>query len=90
MVAVRRAGLPASIATHQAEMERRERIVLFVDEWFLLWGNAHGHVWGLQGKRSYLPVGSSRARQVWCSGCAERASISSALCCGICAVSTTD
>jgi transposase len=53
------------VTTHQEEIARGDRMVLFVDECFLRWGDACGYVWGKRSERVTLPVGNVRTRQAY-------------------------
>jgi transposase len=65
VIAERRAELTAYVTAHQEEIACGERLILFVDECFLLWGDACGYVWGKRNERVTVPVGNVRARQAY-------------------------
>jgi transposase len=65
LVAQRRDEIKAYIHTHQEEIARGERIVLFVDECFVCWGDACGYVWGPRNERVNVPIGNVRMRQAY-------------------------
>lgn len=44
-------------------METGERVLLFVDECFLHWGDVCGYGWGRRNERLTLAVGNTQARQ---------------------------
>jgi transposase len=44
---------------------RKERVVLFVDECHLLWGDALGYAWGPKGQRVELPITNEHTRQTY-------------------------
>lgn len=44
---------------------RRERLVFFVDECHLHWGDAVGYVWGPVGQRVSLPITNAQERQTY-------------------------
>ena len=46
-------------------MIARNRLVFFVDECHLLWGDALGYVWGPKGKRTELPITNAQERQTY-------------------------
>ncbi len=43
----------------------RERLVFFLDECHLRWGDAVGYVWGPVGQRVTLPITNARERQTY-------------------------
>jgi hypothetical protein len=61
VIAERRAELTAYVTAYQEGIACGERIILFVDECFLLWGDACGYVWGKRTERVTVPVGNVRA-----------------------------
>lgn len=64
-MAARHAAIADYIAAHWDEIVRRERIILFADECFLLWGDACGYVWGKRNERVPVPIGNERMRQAY-------------------------
>ncbi len=44
---------------------RKERVVLFLDECHLLWGDALGYAWGPIGQRVELPITNEHQRQTY-------------------------
>lgn len=65
LIAERQEDLTAYVTAHQEEIARGERIILFVDECFLLWGDTCGYVWGKRDERVTVPVGNVRTRQAY-------------------------
>jgi transposase len=43
----------------------RKRLIFFVDECHVLWGDALGYVWGPVGERIELPITNERVRQTY-------------------------
>lgn len=56
------------MATYQEAVQRQERVVLFLDECFLLWGDVCGYAWGSRGERVTLPIGNPKQRQAFYGG----------------------
>lgn len=50
---------------HQEALERGERVLLFLDECFLLWGDVCGYAWGKRNERVEVAVGNLKARQTF-------------------------
>ena len=44
---------------------RKERLVFFLDECHLLWGEALGYAWGPRGQRVELPITNEQERQTY-------------------------
>ncbi len=44
---------------------RKARVVLFLDECHLLWGDALGYVWGPKGQRVEIPITNAHQRQTY-------------------------
>ncbi len=65
MIAERRTELTAYVTAHQDEIAGGERLILFVDDCFLLWGDACGYVWGKRDERVTIPVGNVCTRQAY-------------------------
>jgi len=53
---------------HQHELERGERVLLFLDECFLLWGDLCGYAWAKRNARVTVPIGNPKARQAFYGG----------------------
>jgi transposase len=64
-VAAKRAELTAYFAQHQEAIERGDRVVVYVDECFLLWGDLCGYAWGKRDARLTLSIGNPKARQTY-------------------------
>ena len=67
-VAAKRVALEAYVVAHQDALERGERVLLFQDECFLLWGDVCGYAWGKRNARVTVPVGNLKARQTFYGG----------------------
>ena len=53
------------MAEHRDALERRERVLLFVDECFLHWGDVCGYGWGKRNERLTLAVRNPKDRQAF-------------------------
>jgi transposase len=53
------------VAQEQTALETGQRVLLFVDECFLHWGDVCGYRWGSRKERSTRPVGNAKARQTF-------------------------
>lgn len=62
-MAAKHAEVSASVASHRDELEQRRRVLLFVDECFLHWGDLCGYGWGKRNERLTLDVVNTQARQ---------------------------
>ncbi|MBP1466711.1 transposase [Candidatus Chloroploca sp. M-50] len=51
------------MTAHQDAIERQERVLLFVDECFLHWGDVCGYAWAKRNERATLDVVNTQARQ---------------------------
>jgi putative transposase len=59
----RRKEIQAYFAEHMDALLRGDRHIFFVDECFVLWGDACGYVWGKRDERVTIPLTNSRVRQ---------------------------
>lgn len=64
-MAAKHAEVSAYVAAHRDELEQRTRVLLFVDECFLHWGDVCGYGWGKRNERLTLAVGNPKARQTF-------------------------
>jgi hypothetical protein len=51
------------VAAHWEALQRGERVLVFVDECFLLWGDVCGYAWGKRNERVEVAVGNYKQRQ---------------------------
>ena len=56
------------MAAHGEELERGDRVLLFADECFLLWGDLCGYAWGKRNERVSVPIGNLKTRQTFYGG----------------------
>lgn len=56
------------MAQHLEAIERGERVLLFLDECFLLWGDVCGYAWGKRNERVEVAVGNYKQRQTFYGG----------------------
>ncbi|MEI6181093.1 MAG: transposase [Chloroflexales bacterium] len=56
------------VATHQNALDGGERVLLFLDECFLLWGDCCGYAWGKRNTRVTIPIGNPKERQAFYGG----------------------
>lgn len=63
LIAARSDEIQTFLAAHVEEIQNGERIVLFLDECFLVWGDACGYAWGKQGEAISLSIENIRIRQ---------------------------
>lgn len=64
-MATKQAELTASVTDHRDELERGERVLLFADECFLLWGDVCGYAWGKRNAPLSIPVANPKTRQAY-------------------------
>jgi transposase len=64
-VAAKHAEVTAYVDAHREELESGERVLLFVDECFLHWGDVCGYGWGKRNERLTLDVVNTQARQAF-------------------------
>lgn len=64
-MAAKHAELTAYVADHRDELARGERVLLFVDECFLHWGDVCGYGWGKRNERLTLDVVNPKERQTF-------------------------
>jgi len=50
---------------NQSKIESGEKVVLFVDESHLCWGDTCGYVWGRSDSRIEIPITNSKERQTY-------------------------
>ncbi len=62
-MAAKHAEVSAYVAAHRDELEQQRRVLLFVDECFLHWGDVCGYGWGKRTERLPVDVGNPTARQ---------------------------
>jgi transposase len=53
------------VAAHHEELAKQERILLYLDECFLLWGELCGYAWGKRNERVSIPIGNPKDRQTF-------------------------
>jgi transposase len=56
------------VTAHQDAFARGERVLLFLDECFLLWGDLCGYAWGKRNERVTIPIGNPKERQAFYGG----------------------
>jgi transposase len=49
-------------------LDRGERVLVFVDECFLLWGDLCGYAWAKRNERVTIPIGNPKERQAFYGG----------------------
>jgi transposase len=64
-VAAKREELTSYVTQERTALEQRQRVLLFVDECFLHWGDVCGYRWGSRKERSTRPVGNPKTRQTF-------------------------
>jgi transposase len=65
IVAAKREELTAYVEAERPALEARQRVLLFVDECFLHWGDVCGYRWGSRKERSCRAVANPKARQTF-------------------------
>jgi transposase len=56
------------VAAHWDALQRGERVLVFLDECFLLWGDVCGYAWGKRNERVEVAVGNYKQRQTFYGG----------------------
>lgn len=64
-MAAKHAEVSAYVAAHQEELAQGRRVLLFLDECFLHWGDVCGYHWGKRNERLTLDVPNPKARQTF-------------------------
>jgi len=57
--------LQGYMGDNQSKIESGEKVVLFVDESHLCWGDTCGYVWGRSDSRVEIPITNSKERQTY-------------------------
>lgn len=57
--------MKAYVAAHREELLAGKRKLLFLDECFLVWGDACGYTWGKRNERVTVAIGNTKARQTY-------------------------
>ena len=64
-MAAKHAEVTAYVAAHREELEQGQRVLLFLDECFLHWGDVCGYGWGKRSQRLTLDMHNPKARQTF-------------------------
>lgn len=64
-MAAKHAEVTAYVRAHQDELDQGTRVLLFLDECFLHWGDVCGYGWGKRNERLTLDVRNLKARQTF-------------------------
>lgn len=65
VVAAKKQEIIDYVTRYRDEIACGERILLFLDECHLLWGDICGYIWGKRSERVEIPVGNTRERQTY-------------------------